>query len=102
MLYEVITIKQGLDLRGGVYALYQADKPEDMENDEFASKMSAAIDILRTRLDSQGYTEATIAKEGANGNRLRIEIPEVEDANGVLTIIVITSYSIHYTKLYDK
>jgi len=81
------TIKQGLDLRGGVYALYQADKPEDMENDEFASKMSAAIDILRTRLDSQGYTEATIAKEGANGNRLRIEIPEVEDANGVLTII---------------
>ena len=81
------TIKQGLDLRGGVYALYQADQPDGMGNDEFAAKMSTAIDILRTRLDSQGYTEATIAKEGFDDNRLRREIPDVEDANQVLTII---------------
>ncbi len=81
------TIKQGLDLRGGVYALYQAEKPDDMDSSEFAAKMSAAIDILRTRLDSQGYTEATIAREGFDNNRLRIEIPDVDDANEVLTII---------------
>ncbi len=79
------TIKQGLDLRGGVYALYQAEQPEDMGNDEFSAKISAAIDILRTRLDGQGYTEATIAREGTK--RLRIEIPEVDDANEVLAII---------------
>lgn len=78
-------IQQGLDLRGGVYAVFEADKPADMENDEFNVKLGTAIDILRARLDSQGYTEATIAKEGSN--RLRIEIPEVEDATEALTII---------------
>jgi len=79
------TIQQGLDLRGGVYALYEAKQPDDMETAEFSTKLSTAIDILRTRLDSQGYTEATIAREGSN--RLRIEIPEVDDANEVLSII---------------
>ena len=79
------TVKQGLDLRGGVYALYEAEKPEDMSNADFDAKMSTAIDILRTRLDAQGYTEATIAKEGSK--RLRIEIPEVADSNEVLSII---------------
>ncbi|MEX1376609.1 MAG: protein translocase subunit SecD [Eubacteriales bacterium] len=79
------TVKQGLDLQGGVYALYDAEKPEDMTNAEFDSKMSAAIEILRTRLDSQGYTEATIAREGSK--RLRIEIPNVADSNEVLSII---------------
>jgi len=79
------TIQQGLDLRGGVYALYEAEQPDDMGNDEFSAKMSTAIDILRTRLDGQGYTEATIAREGSK--RLRIEIPEVDDANEVLSII---------------
>lgn len=78
-------IQQGLDLRGGVYAVFEAEQPEDMQNDEFNIKLNTAIDILRSRLDSQGYTEATIAKEGSN--RLRIEIPEVEDATQALTII---------------
>lgn len=79
------TIQQGLDLRGGVYALYEAEQPDDMDNGEFTAKMSTAIEILRTRLDGQGYTEATIAREGSK--RLRIEIPEVDDANDVLSII---------------
>lgn len=81
-------IQQGLDLRGGVYALYEAERPDNMSGEEFNAKLSTAIDILRARLDGQGYTEATIAKEGRfENNRLRIEIPGVDDANEVLAII---------------
>lgn len=76
------SVQQGLDLSGGMYALYEA---QDAGVDEFEAKMSAAIEILRARLDGKGYTEATISREGSA--RIRIEIPEVEDSNAVLDII---------------
>jgi preprotein translocase subunit SecD len=43
--------KTGLDLRGGVYAVYQAQ--DDAEGD-FGTKLDTAISILETRLTSQG------------------------------------------------
>lgn len=76
------SVQLGLDLRGGVYALYEA---QNTDIDNFNDKMSAAMDILRKRLDGQGYTEATIAREG--DARIRVEIPEVDDPNAVLDII---------------
>lgn len=55
-------IKQGLDLRGGVYIVYE---PQGVENDpELESKLSGVMEILRKRLDDRGLTEATIATQG--------------------------------------
>ncbi len=74
-------IKQGLDLRGGMYITYEA-KNTDVEY--FEEKMSTAVEVLRNRLDAQGYTEATIARES---KRIRIEIPDVADPNVVASIL---------------
>ncbi len=66
-------IKQGLDLKGGVYIVYEADKaaPSDTE-------MSAAVSMLQQRVTYKGYYDAEVAQEGTN--RIRVEIPGVTDA----------------------
>jgi len=66
-------IRQGLDLQGGVSILYEAD----IENPT-AAQMGAANALLRARLDSRGYTEATTAQEGPR--HIRVDIPGVENA----------------------
>lgn len=75
-------ISQGLDLRGGVSAVYEA---KDEGQADFASLLSGTMEVLRNRLTSQGYTEATVTQQGTN--RIRIEIPDVNDPNEILNII---------------
>lgn len=75
-------IRQGLDLRGGVYTVYQA-KDTTVEN--FDDKMITAIGIIRDRLDKKGYTEATISRQ--ESDRIRVEIPDISDPGAVLAII---------------
>ena len=75
-------ISLGLDLRGGVYTVYQA------ENDgsaDFDSKMNSTVNILTSRLTRQGFTEATVTRQG--NDRIRVEIPNVTDPNEILRII---------------
>ena len=67
-------IPLGLDLQGGVTILYEADHPNPSGDD-----MAVAESLLRRRLDNRGYTEATISREGTNQNRIRVNIPGVED-----------------------
>lgn len=75
-------ISLGLDLRGGVYAVYKAKDPNQENLD---SLIDGTISIMRTRLSDKGYTEATVTKQG--NDRIRIEIPDVQDPNEVLDII---------------
>lgn len=75
-------ISLGLDLRGGVYTVYQADDPT-VEN--FDDKMSSTVNILISRLTRQGFTEATVTRQG--NDRIRVEIPNVSDPNQILSII---------------
>lgn len=72
-------IGKGIDLNGGYYAVLEPEKA-DVTNEE----LDAAIDTLRKRLDDKGYTEATITKEDKN---LRVEIPEVDNAEEVMELI---------------
>ncbi len=67
-------IKQGLDLSGGVYIVYEADKESPSEEE-----MNTAIALIRGRLDRKNYTEAEVARQGLK--RIRVDIPGVEDAN---------------------
>ncbi len=73
-------ISLGLDLRGGMYTVYQA-KNENVDPKD----MQSAMATLRKRLDAQGYTEATVVMQGAA--RIRIEIPDVSDPDQVMSII---------------
>lgn len=68
-------IRQGLDLKGGLYVVYEAkvdSKDKDLDN-----KIDGAIRVIRNRLDKEGQHEATIAKQG--DNRIQIEIPGIKD-----------------------
>ena len=75
-------ISLGLDLRGGVYTVYEAKNPEEADLD---SKMDSTVSILVSRLTRQGFTESTVTRQGTD--RIRVEIPNVSDPNEILSII---------------
>ena len=75
-------ISLGLDLRGGVYTVYAA---EDDGSADFETKMGSTVSILTSRLTRQGFTEATVTRQGTD--RIRVEIPNVSDPNEILRII---------------
>lgn len=79
------TIKQGIDLKGGYYVVLSAEAVDS----EQTADINNAVVVLRKRLDNKGYTEATITtQDTATSNpKIRIEIPEVDNANEILQVI---------------
>jgi len=76
-------IQQGLDITGGVYTVYQA---KDTGAEEYEQKMAGTLAVFRTRLDSKGFTEATITRQG--NDKIRVEIPinntsQMQDPNEI-------------------
>lgn len=67
-------IRQGLDLKGGSVIVFeaQADNPS---NDD----MDTAVNTIRKRVDFQGYTEATVTRQGEKS--IRVELPDVQDTD---------------------
>ena len=71
-------IQLGLDLRGGVNIVYEAQLNDDeLTAEELAEAMNGAQTLIQKRLDANGYTEAEVSIEGTK--RLRVDIPGVED-----------------------
>ncbi len=82
----------GLDLTGGVYAVFQADQG-DFTDADFDVKMDTTVSVLRKRLDEKGFTEATIVRQ--NNDRIRVEIPinktsSTQDPNAILSLLITT------------
>ena len=79
------TIKLGLDMSGGVSAVF------NVANDEygdFDTRVSGTISSLQSLLVSKGYTEATVTKGSSGSNTtIRVEIPDVDDPEKVLDLI---------------
>lgn len=65
-------IRQGLDLVGGSVITYEA-QTETAED----SEMESVKNVLRKRLDSLGYNEATVSRQG--DKKVRVEIPAIQD-----------------------
>ncbi len=80
-------IKQGLDLVGGSTILFEPDV-EDLSK-VTGEEVDIAESIIRTRLDSQGYSEATISRQGDTG--IRVEIPNIEDPQEAIKLIGATA-----------
>ncbi len=74
-------IKRGIDLAGGSALVFEA-ADKDIKVTE--ADIQAAQEVLRTRLAAQGYTEATVAKQGEN--RIKVEIPgeDIKNAEELL------------------
>ncbi len=75
-------ISLGLDLQGGISVVYVA---KDTTVDNFDDLMDSTVTVLRNRLTSAGYTEATVARQG--NDSIRVEIPDVDDPQQVVDII---------------
>ena len=80
-------IKQGLDLVGGSIIVFEPDV-EDLSKVTSAD-MDAAEGIIRNRLDSKGYTDATISRQGDTG--IRVEIPNIDDPQAAVEMIGATA-----------
>ncbi len=82
------TIGLGIDLKGGYYAVLTPKAAEGYDESNQDDMFDSAVDILRTRLDNKGYTEATITIQGVGADReIRVEVPEIDDPEEVLKII---------------
>ncbi len=80
------TIGLGIDLKGGYYVVVTPEAEDDDE--ETGDIFDKAVEVIQTRLDNRGYTEATITIQGIGDNReIRVEIPEVDDYDTVKQLI---------------
>lgn len=76
-------IKRGLDIAGGLYVLLEAVETGDQEFDE--DSIDRAITVIQMRVDELGVAEPIIAAQG--DNRIRIELPDIEDVEQARDII---------------
>ena len=80
------TIKLGLDMSGGVSAVFNVVE-EDSE--DLDGRIEGTVASLQELLVSKGYTEATVTT-GTNSNgmkTIRVEVPDVDDPETVLSLI---------------
>jgi preprotein translocase subunit SecD len=78
-----VSPRLGLDLRGGVQVLMEADLPADTVID--AQSMDVARTIIENRTNALGVSENSI--QVAGDRRIVGEFPGVQDANAILTTI---------------
>ena len=69
-------LKYGLDINGGVYVLLEADTDET--GTDLTQIMNQTKSVLENRVNAMGISEAQVSIEGTN--RLRVEMPGVENA----------------------
>lgn len=77
--------KLGLDLRGGVRIVLEA---QDTEGAEATSEnIDSAVAVIDKRVNALGVSEATAVREGANSKRIIVELPGWEDPEKAKEII---------------
>jgi len=75
--------KLGLDLKGGVYVVLEAQATEDLQVDDEA--MKRLIEVLDRRVNSLGVTEPTIQRSG--DKRIIVELPGVKNTEEAIKLI---------------
>jgi len=84
VLYERdVSPRLGLDLRGGLQVLLEADLPEDAEIS--ADSMEVARSVIENRTNALGVAENVVQLAG--DRRIVGEFPGLKDAEGVIAII---------------
>ena len=79
----------GLDLQGGISAIYTPQLPEGQEEPEdFDEIIDETISIIRERVDSLGVAEPEIAR---SGDDVMVQLPGIADADRVQEIIGTTA-----------
>lgn len=73
-------MKYGLDINGGVYVLMEAETKE--KGTQLSKLMDQTKSVLENRVNAMGISEASVSIEG--NNRVRVEMPGVEDAQAAI------------------
>ena len=77
-------IQQGVEYGGGVYAEYEAVKPEGMSDKDYADKLNETYLRVESVLSTKGMESASVIK---TNNRIRVEAPNRNDATVILTVM---------------
>ncbi|MDB5098706.1 MAG: Protein translocase subunit SecD [Cyanobacteria bacterium RYN_339] len=80
--------KRGLDIQGGMHLVLQA-KPTDKVKEITPGVMSAAIAVVRNRVDGLGVSEPLIQPKG--DDQLIVDMPGIKDKDEALRIIGTTA-----------
>ena len=84
--YQAIKNKMGIDLNGGVLAVYTVSPADNSTN--LDAEVEATITRIKNTLSKQGYLEATVTKQGTNPNyKIRIEVPGMSDTTEIMDAI---------------
>ena len=79
----------GLDLQGGISAVYTPVLPEGTEiPDDFEDVLDETIEVIRARVDSLGVAEPDIARQGTD---VVVQLPGVSDAERLRELIGTTA-----------
>ncbi len=78
------SLKYGLDIDGGVYVVMEADTGK-LSGTKLRETMEQTKEVLENRVNAMGVSEASVAIEGEN--RLRVEMPGVDDATEAINRI---------------
>jgi preprotein translocase subunit SecD len=79
----------GLDLQGGIEAIYTPQLQEGAERpDDFAEIVDEAIEVIRSRVDALGVAEPDIARSGTD---VMVQLPGIQDAARVQELIGTTA-----------
>jgi len=79
------SIKMGLDVKGGVTAVYDAKLADESSGQDIDTAIKSTVNRLQSILAERGYTEATITTQ--SGHRIRVEVPDVDDPQAVFDLI---------------
>lgn len=77
-------MKLGLDVKGGVYVVMEADKT-DLTGDELRKSMEQTQAVIEERVNQMGLSEPVVTIEGEK--RIRVELPGAEDAQEAINQI---------------
>lgn len=76
-VFDDDAINKGLDLVGGSSVTYRAKADDKSEDFDMSEALDTVETMLRQRLDSLSYHEATIARVG--DDKIRVDIPGIDD-----------------------
>ncbi len=78
-------ITKGLDFEGGIYANYTAGKIGEMTDEEFQNALNETYEKVSSIIEQKGYNDARVYL--TSDNKIRIESPNVDDAEEILNLI---------------
>lgn len=77
-------VQLGLDIKGGVYAVLEADTGK-LSGDKLQETMEQTKEVINERVNQMGLKEPTVTVEGMN--RIRVELPGAEDTQEAIDTI---------------